>query len=302
MDSTGKTDGKGQHITENSQQTARQYRDTFFRYLFSERERALELYNALTDSNVKPNAKVEFLPSNGILARFNDLVYTIDEQLVSVCEQQSTPNPNMPLRQLQYVTDDVYSKYLKGKAIYGSKLIKIPTPRLFVLYNGRQPFEKSVLRLSDSFIIPDAAPAVEVIAAVINIRYDKKDPILSKSESIHGYSFLIDGIDKNLLAGMERDKAIEAAVDTCISQGILKEYLKTNFQEVLRVFNFTYDAELDKQVQMEEAMEEGIQIGENHIINLIRLMKQGKSIADIAKELNINERKVKDWCSAVEQM
>lgn len=53
------------------------------------------------------------------------------------CEQQSTLNPNMPLRGLMYF-GNLYDSYIEsnGLNIYGKKLIKIPTPQYYVLYNG----------------------------------------------------------------------------------------------------------------------------------------------------------------------
>ena len=50
-------------------------------------------------------------------------------------EHQSTVNPNMPLRDLFYVTD-ILQKGGFDKDLYGSKLIKIPSPRFVVFYNG----------------------------------------------------------------------------------------------------------------------------------------------------------------------
>ena len=46
-----------------------------------------------------------------------------------------------------------------GRRIYGRQLVKIPTPRFFVFYNGRdmQP-ERQVLKLSDAFMNPEEDP------------------------------------------------------------------------------------------------------------------------------------------------
>ena len=46
-----------------------------------------------------------------------------------------------------------------GRRIYGRQLVKIPTPRFFVFYNGRdmQP-ERQVLKLSDVFMNPEEDP------------------------------------------------------------------------------------------------------------------------------------------------
>ena len=52
-------------------------------------------------------------------------------------EQQSTFNPNMPLRMLQYA-GSLYEKdiTLRGKNKYSKTIIPLPVPRLLVFYNG----------------------------------------------------------------------------------------------------------------------------------------------------------------------
>ena len=52
-----------------------------------------------------------------------------------IYEHQSTVNPNMPLRDLSYVAD-ILQKRIRDKDLYGSKLIKLPSPRFVILYNG----------------------------------------------------------------------------------------------------------------------------------------------------------------------
>ena len=47
--------------------------------------------------------------------------------------------PNMPLRGILY-SARLFSKYIKANKlnIYSEKLIKIPTPQYYVLYNGKR--------------------------------------------------------------------------------------------------------------------------------------------------------------------
>ena len=81
----------------------------------------------------------------------NDVSFLYWEHELVLYERQSTPNPNMPLRNLAYVAC-VYMAYVFGDNLYGRKLIKIPEPRFVVFYNGRDKMpEQSVLRLSDAY-------------------------------------------------------------------------------------------------------------------------------------------------------
>ncbi|GHU87966.1 hypothetical protein AGMMS49941_11860 [Deferribacterales bacterium] len=66
-------------------------------------------------------------------------------------EHQSTVNPNMPLRFLEYIAR-LYETILSEKPIYTTRIVEIPTPEFIVLYNGAtyMPDEK-ILKLSDMF-------------------------------------------------------------------------------------------------------------------------------------------------------
>ena len=70
----------------------------------------------------------------------NDLAFIIDKTLIVILEHQSTLNRNMPLRVLQYVLL-FYEIYFKlGNVLYKEKLIKLPKPEFYMLYNGQDPY------------------------------------------------------------------------------------------------------------------------------------------------------------------
>ena len=56
----------------------------------------------------------------------NDLSFLLDMHL-PLYEHQSSHNPNMPLRDLLYVAS-IYSRLTQDANLYGTKLIKLPTP------------------------------------------------------------------------------------------------------------------------------------------------------------------------------
>ena len=67
---------------------------------------------------------------------------------------QASINPNMALRLLMYVAK-IYEKIVSrgGKEkIYSTKLITLPRPEFFVLYNGTTPYpDESTIKLSDAY-------------------------------------------------------------------------------------------------------------------------------------------------------
>lgn len=68
----------------------------------------------------------------------NDISFLIDTEM-NLFEEQSTYNPNMPLKGFLYFSI-LYQKYLEenGKNIISEQLIKIPTPRFYAFYHGKQ--------------------------------------------------------------------------------------------------------------------------------------------------------------------
>jgi predicted transposase/invertase (TIGR01784 family) len=99
------------------------------------------------------------------------------------------------------------------------------------------------------------------IVHVLDIGYDNGNQVLAKSASLQGYSFLTAWVKQNIAAGMTQDMAIRQAVDHCIQNGMLSDFLRDNFEEVLKVLNYEYDAELERRVLMEEGLERGREEG-----------------------------------------
>lgn len=83
----------------------RNYKDTVFRMLFKEKENLLSLYNALNETAYTDVDKLEITTlENAVYMNYkNDISFVFDSQLM-LYERQSTVNPNMPLRNLFYVT------------------------------------------------------------------------------------------------------------------------------------------------------------------------------------------------------
>lgn len=79
----------------------KKYKDTLFRKLFHQKKELLELYNALNDSNYTKEEDLEIvtLESCIYISVRNDLAFILDFRL-HLYEHQSTPSPNMPLRDL----------------------------------------------------------------------------------------------------------------------------------------------------------------------------------------------------------
>lgn len=148
----------------------RQYKDTIFRMLFKDKQNLPSLYNAVNRRNyTDANALQVVTLENAIyLGMKNDLAFIMDLNLY-LYEHQSTYNPNMPLRDLFYISSE-YQKLVVQKSLYSSTLQKIPAPKFVVFYNGAEPLEDlSELKLSSAYeCIPDN-PDLELRVTVLNV-------------------------------------------------------------------------------------------------------------------------------------
>ena len=118
-----------------------QYKDRLFNFLFGSEENkawTLSLYNAVNGSSYTDPDAIEITTIKEImyLGMHNDVSFLIAEEM-ALYEQQSTYNPNMPLRLLQYA-GNLYEKYVKENKLnkYGRELLRLPVPKLVVFYNG----------------------------------------------------------------------------------------------------------------------------------------------------------------------
>ena len=105
----------------------------------------LSLYNALCNTSYTNTDDIQIYTIEDVIyiKMKNDVSVLLDSFLY-LWEQQSTFNPNMPIRGLLYF-GKMYDKYITENHlnIYGKTLIKLPTPKYTVLYNGmdEQPAE-----------------------------------------------------------------------------------------------------------------------------------------------------------------
>jgi len=235
----------------------RNHKNSVFTLLFSEPKTTLELYNAVTGQNYPPDTKIEIVTLSNALfkGKLNDVAFVVDDRLVVLMEHQSTVNDNMPLRMLLYMARE-YERMTKGRDLYKEKMIKIPTPEFFVLYNGKDEFPDSKeLRLSDSYKSKDGSCSLELVATVYNINDGRNSEMVNRSPALHGYSELIAEVNKNR-ESMDLGDAIKAAIKSCIKRGILVYFLEKHASEVLNMLTTEWNWDDAKEVWKEETLEE----------------------------------------------
>ena len=244
--------------TQEKSYTNRQYKDRLFKFIFKDKEKLLSLYNALNSSHYNNPEDIEITTLEDVIycKMKNDISFIIDDRL-SLFEHQSSYNPNMPLRGFLYFAKH-FEKYIAENEvdIYGKSLIELPTPKFVVFFNGTgMKEEKTVLRLSDSFVKAKEKACMELEAEVLDINYGNNKELMDSCRPLMEYSYFVQKV-KEYSKNLERDKAIELAVDECIKENILKDILIKNRAEVVDMLLTEYDEEkririMEKQVEME---------------------------------------------------
>ena len=282
----------------------RNYKDTVFRMLFSDRKNLLSLYNAVNQKHYTDPEDLEIVTlENAIyMGMKNDLAFIIDTNLY-LYEHQSTYNPNMPLRDLFYISNE-YQKLLDKKSLYSSSLQKIPAPNFIELYNGTDTLSDfSEHRLSSAFENLSGEPKLELIVTVLNINEGHNALLMEHCQTLKEYSQYVAKVRKYAV-GMPLDQAVKYAVDECIKENILADFLRKNRAEVISMSIFEYDKEEEekklRKAEYEAGVEAGVSLGvekgvKKGVIETTRhLLKLNKlSLEEIASVSGLSVEEIK---------
>ena len=275
----------------------RMYKDTIFRMLYHDKENLLSLYNAVNGREYTDPEKLQVVTlENAIyMGMKNDLAFIMDMNLY-LYEHQSTYNPNIPLRNLFYIADE-YQRLVVRKSLYSTVIQKIPTPRFLVFYNGTKEVEdRSEFRLSSAYENPTENPDLELRVTMLNVNDGHSSDLMEHCRTLKEYAQYVARVRKYAVS---LEEAVTRAVDECIEEGILAEFLLKNKTEVIKVSIYEYDKEFEekklrkaeyeagRQDGIEIGRQDGIEIGKRILLEKIikKKLKKGKSTEQIADEL-----------------
>ena len=321
-------------MTEKKDNVTSKFKDNVFCMLYRDKRNLLELYNALNNSaytNVD-DLQVTTLNGGSYMKYKNDASFLLCMSLY-MFEQQSSKNPNMPLRFLHYVSD-VFRELFSNSMLHRRSMIKIPVPHFVTFYNGLEKWvdKEGELKLSDMYEIPVDDPELELKVRVININEDVH--ILNKCKTLRDYMTFVNKVRFKM--GTEGDDvrvAVTEAMDECIEEDILVDFFEQHREEVVEVSIYDYDEEEVRRVLAEEYAQEvaqgmaqelvgkatkeaaekafaegeqsGIYKGEHRgeqlkIINqIIKKVKKSKTLETIASELEEEVTDIKPVYDAV---
>ena len=263
---------KGTQVSEKIPAANRQYKDTVFRMLFSEKENLLSLYNAVTGKAYQnaDDLKIVTLENAIYMGMKNDLAFMLETNIY-LYEHQSTLNPNIPLRDLIYIGIE-YQQYVDDKSLYSSRLQKIPAPKFMVFYNGTDAVDDRVeLRLSNAYEHLAGEPDLELKALMLNVNEGHNKELMEQCQTLKEYAIYVARVRK-YTSEMNLNDAVARAIDECIKEGILVEFLRKNRSEVKMVSILEYDKEWEekklRKAEYEAGRSEGIEIGKSEGIEI----------------------------------
>ena len=147
------------------------------------------------------------------------------------------------------------------KKLYSRRIVKIPIPELYVLYNGEeeQPIEHE-MKLSDAFMVKCDKISIEAKVKVINVNYDKNSELLKRSKTLREYSRFIQMV-REKQESMDMEEAVEETIRECLKEGILREFLTKNGGDIMDFVNLELTREECEAIRENDGYERGLEEG-----------------------------------------
>ena len=218
----------------------RNYKDTVFVTVFHEKEKLIELYNAIFDTDYDKDTAIDIVTIKDVLFRTlkNDVSFVLDKRFVVLVEHQSSIYGNLPLRDLLYMST-VLKRMIDTKQLYREKTLRIPRPAFIVLYNGPEDIpEYQELRLSDAYLGDKEEreeDALQLIVKVYNINTEKNSEILGRCETLRQYSRFVEIMRSYKEDSELTNDVIVKVLDKCKKEGILTEFLDKYGTEIVEM-------------------------------------------------------------------
>ena len=290
-------------------------KDTLFKFIFGNEKHkqfALSLYNAVAHSHHTnlEDVKIVTLEDSVYINIKNDISLLLNDSLYML-EQQSTWNPNMTYRFLEYILETFKQSVLNIERLkYSHKMLEFPTPHFVVLYNGDK--EKPAYleeRLSDHYKVKEEQKDLELVAHIYNINSGYSDSLKEQCRPLYEYVWLTEHLQSCIEKDSKRSEvAIGKALTKTLSEMpdsfeikeiimkdkkvvtplIFQEFSQKEYEKVHRE-----DVEIAREEGRvegrEEGRKEGKAIGASHKSNEIAIsfLKDGFSPEIVAKNTGL---------------
>ena len=140
-------------------------------------------------------------------------------------------------------------------------------------------------------------PQIELICKVYNINPGNNTEIMEKCPTLREYTYFVELVRANFKENGYEDlgKAINQAIDQCIREDVLKDFLIENRSEVTKVMQLDYtferQLELEREAASSQAWQQGMERGrtEGRLQQIILFVENGDiSVERGAKEAGMS--------------
>jgi len=300
-------------------QANRQFKSSLFASIFSEKEYAVSLFNALSGQQIAKVKDIELkkLDTSVFKGLTNDVSFLVGKSILVLIEHQSTLNWNMAARMLEYYSH-LLDMHFGSKGFLAKAPIDLPEPLFIVLYNGTEELDDhTTLRIETSFITRKKRskwqkfmfsknPKLTLEVEVYNINAGTNLALLEKCEALAAYSRLVALSRRFESEGMELSEAVLKAIDICIEENLLAGYFSKYKAEVLNMLLDDLDKEgwerltreqekeLEEKAKAIEEKDKAIEeSNETLYIAIDTLLQNGYSKQEIIDLLKLNSAKAK---------
>ncbi|MBR7064331.1 MAG: hypothetical protein IKI31_04210 [Treponema sp.] len=148
----------------------------------------------------------------------------------------------------------------------------------------------SELNFSDAVFDVEPKLQIELKATVFNLNNPHEK--LLRCKALQEYTSFVKIVEGEMKKGGK--DCFTRAIDKCIENGILAEYLERNSTEVRNMLFGEYDRDMDIAVQREEAWEDGVEVGMQRGVAVgisqtaLRFKEIGVPHEDIAKATGLS--------------
>lgn len=146
--------------------------------------------------------------------------------------------------------------------------------------------KKYALELYNAFIHGNEQSKMELQVQVLNINYRHNQQLMNRCPALRQYAILISKV-KTYRKEMDFEDAVNRAVDECIEEGVLTEFLSLRRAEVMNAFLTEYDEEKVLadigQERYEDGKAEGITEGEHLFAELTEKLISAARMDDLIR-------------------
>ena len=124
--------------------------------------------------------------------------------------------------------------------------------------------------------------------AVLNVNEGHNQELMEHCQTLKEYAQYVAKVRKYTSLGeLSLEEAVECAVEECIKEGILAEFLIQNRAEVISMSIFEYNKDEEEKKLRKAEFEAGREAGIEELLKqqIQRKLSKGKSIDEIAEEL-----------------